>query len=104
MNLQDLTKEQLIKKVNELKKVLDRRPEARFARWVENGAFVAGVVIVVLSIFETPYLDITMFELSLAMVFASMKLFGKTVAVDLVKGLFSQIGTLAQALKRRKDA
>ena len=89
-------------KCKELKKVLDRRPEARFARWVENIMFLLGGLIVIASAFEFPFLDISTFELSLAFVLVAAKLFGKTVAVDMVGKIFNNVGELAKAAASRK--
>ncbi len=99
-----LTKDELLKKLHELRKVLDRRPEARFARWVENIAFLLGVLVIVASVLNIPWIDASAFELGIVVtVLVAPKIFGKTVAVDLVGGLLGQVGSLAKTISKKKN-
>ena len=99
-----LTKLELFRKLQELRKVLDRRPEARFARWVENIAFLLGVLVIVASVLNIPWIDASAFELGIVVtVLVAPKIFGKTVAVDLVGGLLGQVGSLAKTISKKKN-
>ena len=101
--LESLSKPELVDKCQKLAKALDQRPEARFGRWVENGAFLAGVIVMLLSVFDFPWLDMSALELTLVVsVLVVPKVFGKAVGIDMLGKLMGNATSLAKTVANRK--